>query len=61
MKGLTLLSFEGVLSALGPFLVIPTIKWLNFLPEMQTNFILFYVTVMLLLGASVISKKYIYD
>ena len=45
MKGLTLLSFEGVLSALGAFLVIPTIKWLNFLPEMQTNFI----TVMLLL------------
>lgn len=58
MKGLTLLSFEGVLSALGAvFLVIPTIKWLNFLPEMQTNFILFYVTVMLLLGASVISKN----
>ena len=27
------------------------------LPEMQTNFILFYVTVMLLLGASVISKN----
>lgn len=58
MKGLTLLSFEGILSALGAvFLVIPTIKWLNFLPEMQTNFILFYVTVMLLLGASVISKN----
>ena len=57
MKGLTLLSFEGVLSALGAVFVIPTIKWLNFLPEMQTNFILFYVTVMLLLGASVISKN----
>ena len=30
MKGLTLLSFEGILSALGAVLVIPTIKWLNF-------------------------------
>lgn len=58
MKGLAILSFEGVLSALGAvFLVIPTAKWLTFLPANTGNFILFYLTVMILLGTSVISKN----
>jgi phosphatidate cytidylyltransferase len=58
MKGLALLSFEGILSALGAvFLIVPTTKWLFFLPEKVDSFILFYVTVLILLGASVISKN----
>lgn len=58
MKGLELASFEGVLSALGAvFLVLPKDHWFFFLPEKADNFILFYLTVMILLGGLVASKN----
>ncbi|MGM9904110.1 phosphatidate cytidylyltransferase [Enterococcus sp. 10A9_DIV0425] len=58
MKGLTLLSFEGVLSAIGAvFLVLPKERWFFFLPEGTSNFMLFYLVVMILLGTSVFSKN----
>ncbi|MEY8445357.1 phosphatidate cytidylyltransferase [Enterococcus ratti] len=58
MKGLTLLSFEGLLSAIGAvILVLPKERWFFFLPEMTSTFILFYFVVMILLGSSVISKN----
>lgn len=58
MKGLAMLSFEGILSAIGAiFLVLPIRQWFFFLPEQTTNFILFYLIVMILLGTSVISKN----
>lgn len=58
MKGLALASFEGILSALGAvFLVLPMDRWFFFMPEKTSNFILFYLTVMILLGTSVISKN----
>ncbi|MBF8808188.1 MAG: phosphatidate cytidylyltransferase [Enterococcus lacertideformus] len=58
MKGLTLLSFEGILSAIGAvILVLPKERWFLFLPENTTTFMLFYFVVMLLLGTSVISKN----
>lgn len=58
MKGLTILSFEGIVSALGAvFLVLPKEHWFFFLPENTDPSMLFYVTVMILLGASVISKN----
>ncbi|MDK4210729.1 phosphatidate cytidylyltransferase [Enterococcus mundtii] len=58
MKGLTLLSFEGVLSAIGAvFLVLPKERWFFFLPEQTNEFMLFYLTVMILLGAAVFSKN----
>lgn len=58
MKGLAMLSFEGILSAVGAiFLVLPMRHWFFFLPEQANNFILFYLVVMILLGSSVISKN----
>ncbi|EOI00323.1 phosphatidate cytidylyltransferase [Enterococcus moraviensis ATCC BAA-383] len=58
MKGLEIASFEGVLSALGAvFLVLPKDQWFFFLPEKADNFILFYLTVMILLGGLVASKN----
>lgn len=58
MKGLTLLSFEGVLSAVGAvLLVLPKERWFFFLPENVSTFMLFYLIVMILLGTSVISKN----
>lgn len=58
MKGLEIASFEGVLSALGAvFLVLPKEHWFFFLPEKTDNFILFYLTVMILLGGLVASKN----
>lgn len=58
MKGLEIKSFEGVLSALGAiFLVLPKSQWFFFLPDKTDNFILFYVTVMILLGGLVASKN----
>ncbi|KAF3370545.1 phosphatidate cytidylyltransferase, partial [Enterococcus faecium] len=47
MKGLTLLSFEGVLSAVGAvLLVLPKERWFFFLPENVSTFMLFYLIVM---------------
>lgn len=58
MKGLTLLSFEGILSAIGAvFLVLPKERWFFFLPENTNTFTLFYFVVMILLGTSVVSKN----
>ena len=58
MKGLTLLSFEGILSAIGAvILVLPKERWFFFLPEKTSTFMLFYLIVMILLGTSVISKN----
>lgn len=58
MKGLALLSFEGVLAALGAvLLILPPRKWLFFLPEKVDSFILFYAIVLILLGTAVISKN----
>lgn len=57
MKGLTLLSFEGIVAAIGiVFLVFPVVNYLQFLPPDSGN-ALYYLTVMVLLGASVISKN----
>ena len=54
MKGLTLLSFEGILSAIGAvILVLPKERWFFFLPEKTSTFMLFYLIVMILLGTSV--------
>ncbi|MFV0559764.1 MAG: phosphatidate cytidylyltransferase [Enterococcus sp.] len=58
MKGLTLLSFEGVLSAIGAaILVLPKDRFFFFLPENTNVYMLFYLVVMILLGTSVISKN----
>lgn len=58
MKKLEITSFEGVLSIVGViFLVLPKDKWFFFLPKTVDNFILFYVTVMILLGGLVASKN----
>lgn len=58
MKGLNIVSFEGILSALGAiFLVLPKERYFFFLPANTDSTMLFYFTVMLLLGASVISKN----
>ncbi|OQO70086.1 CDP-diglyceride synthetase [Enterococcus villorum] len=58
MKGLTLLSFEGILSAIGAvILVLPKERWFFFLPEKTSTFMLFYFIVMILLGTSVLSKN----
>ncbi len=58
MKGLTLLSFEGILAAIGAVvLVLPKERWFFFLSEKTSTFMLFYLIVMILLGTSVISKN----
>ncbi|KAF1301129.1 phosphatidate cytidylyltransferase [Enterococcus saccharolyticus] len=58
MKNLAMLSFEGILSAIGAvILVLPQDPWFSFLPEKTDKFMLFYFIVMLLLGVSVISKN----
>ncbi|MDR0922588.1 MAG: phosphatidate cytidylyltransferase [Lactobacillales bacterium] len=57
MKNLDVRSFEGVLSILGAiFLVFPFQNYLSFLPE-NGSWYLFYLTVLILLGALVISKN----
>lgn len=63
MKGLTLLSFEGIVSAIGAvILVLPADPWFGFLPAGSSKNLLFYLTVMVLLGVSVISKNaYTFD
>lgn len=58
MKGLAILSFEGVLSILGAvFIVLPAERWMPFLSGNNSNFLLFYLTVMIILGFSVVSKN----
>lgn len=57
MKGLTILSLEGVLSAIGAVILVLPDQWFVFLPEKTDKFMLFYLMVMLLLGISVISKN----
>lgn len=58
MKGLRLLSMEGVLAAVGTVaLILPRNNWFDFLPIQLTNFHLFYVIVLILLCVSVFSKN----
>ncbi|MDH6364954.1 phosphatidate cytidylyltransferase [Enterococcus sp. PF1-24] len=58
MKGLTIFSLEGVLSAAGAaILVLPLGRWLPFLPDGTSSFTIYYLIVMVLLGMSVISKN----
>ena len=52
MKGLAVLSFEGVLSILGAvILVLPKDPWFAFLPANTDKSALFYLIVLLLLGS----------
>ena len=58
MKGLAIISFEGILSIIGALvLVLPNNPWFSYLPDTTDKLILFYFIVMLLLGISVISKN----
>ena len=58
MKELNIVSFEGIISAIGAvLLVLPKERWFFFLPANVDTFSLFYLTVLLLLGAAVVSKK----
>lgn len=58
MNQLNILSFEGVLSALGAvILVLPKDPYFSFLADQTSKFSLFYIIVMILLGISVISKN----
>nr|HPJ01201.1 phosphatidate cytidylyltransferase [Enterococcus sp.] len=42
MKGLAMLSFEGVLSGLGAVILVLPREWFVFLPEKTDKFMLFY-------------------
>lgn len=58
MKGLRLLSFEGVASLLATYsIILPLNEWLPFLPQEMGNFTVFYFFVMVLLAGQVISKN----
>lgn len=58
MNNLTILSFEGILSAIGAvILVLPKNPWFSFLAEGTSKYALFSVIVLLLLGVLVISKN----
>lgn len=58
MKGLTLLSLEGALAAVGAIvLVLPGSRWFFFLPVRTDSFMLYYLIVMILLGIAVVSKN----
>lgn len=58
MKGLQMLSFEGIIAAIGAILlVLPKERWFFFLPAGTDTFSLFYLTVLVLLGVSVVSKN----
>lgn len=58
MKGLEIISFEGIVASIGVvLLVLPTKNWLFFLSDKIDNFILFYLMVMILMAASVFSKN----
>lgn len=62
MRQLAIVSFEGVLAILGAvFLVFPINNYLSFFGD-TSNYLLFYLTVMIILGFSVISKNtYTFD
>lgn len=58
MKGLDIVSLEGVLAIVGAvLLVLPKSPWFAFFPSSVTNETLFYLIVMLFLGISVFSKN----
>lgn len=58
MKGLAILSFEGILSAIGAIiLVLPKDPWFPFLPLTTDTTQFYYLVVMILLGTSVVSKN----
>jgi len=58
MHKLDIKSFEGVLALIGTsVLVFPLPKYVDFLPETSGQFLLFFLVVMFLLGAGVISKN----
>ena len=58
MKGLTVISFEGVLAIIGAIiLALPRDPWFTFLPEKTDKFALYYFVVLILLGISVLSKN----
>jgi phosphatidate cytidylyltransferase len=58
MKGLAILSFEGILSIIGAvILVLPADPWFAFLPANTDKSALFYFIVLLLLGIAVVSKN----
>ncbi|MGO3838669.1 MAG: phosphatidate cytidylyltransferase [Vagococcus sp.] len=63
MKGLDVLSLEGVLAILGAvLLVLPRANWFDFLPEAIDNTALYYVIVMVILTMPVFSKNsYTFD
>lgn len=63
MKGLELRSFEGVLAIIGAILlVLPVNRWFFFLPKGTTNFMLFYLVVMIILATPVFAKNmYTFD
>lgn len=63
MKGLQLLSLEGIIAAFGALvLVLPQDVWLFFLPAKSNSYILFYFCVMILLAVAVFSKNtYTFD
>ncbi|MHC5267603.1 phosphatidate cytidylyltransferase [Enterococcus sp. LJL98] len=58
MKGLAVVSFEGILAIIGAVvLALPKDPWFKFLPEKTNPFALYYFVVLVLLGISVISKN----
>ena len=63
MKGLAVLSFEGILAMIGAvILVLPQDRWFAFLPDGTDKSALYYFVVLLLLGIAVISKNtYTFD
>ena len=58
MKGLKLVSLEGLLAAVGAVvLVLPMKEWFFFLPAKSDTYALFYIVVMIVLALSVFSKN----
>lgn len=58
MKGLLVVSFEGIVCGLAILaLVLPLTDWLSFLPVTTDKFILYYLFIMVLMFGSVISKN----
>lgn len=62
MKGLTLLSFEGILSAIGAvILVLPKERWFFFLPEKTSTFYALLLDRHDLVRDISYFKEYLYD
>ncbi|MDR1012696.1 MAG: phosphatidate cytidylyltransferase [Lactobacillales bacterium] len=58
MHQLNIKSFEGILAIIGTTMIVfPLPKYVKFLPKNQGQFLLFFLVVMLLLGAGVTSKN----